>query len=219
MALGWPGVSVFVRRRGDMKAGVEHAMESTPFAVVAIASSAGGIAALQRVLGALPSDFPMPIVVVQHLDPRHETIIAEVIGRWAKLEAALVAAGDRARPATIHIAPPDRHLLVDPDGALTLSSSRLVNFVRPSADLLFESVADSYGSAALACVLTGSGWDGAAGAIAIKSHGGTVIVQDPELAEFSGMPQAAIDAGAADHVVPLEEIAPLMCGLVEVPTS
>lgn len=192
---------------------------SEPYAIVAIASSAGGISALGRVLGGLPADFPVPVVVVQHLDPRHETIIAEVIGRRTMLKTKLAAAGERVEPATIYIAPPNRHLLVDADGVLSLSGSELVHFVRPSADLLFESIAGSYGSAAVACVLTGSGSDGAMGASAIKARGGTVIVQDPASAEFKGMPRAAVESGTADLVLPLEEIADVIRGLVEATRS
>jgi two-component system, chemotaxis family, protein-glutamate methylesterase/glutaminase len=186
-----------------------------PYAIVALAASAGGITALSRVLGALPPEFGVPVVVVQHLDPRHQTVIAEVLGRRAKLPVRLGAEGDWPAPGTIYIAPPNHHLLVSQHGRLTLSSAELVNYVRPSADLLFESVAARYGPQAIACVLTGTGSDGAAGASAVKSRGGTVIVQDPELAEFRGMPEAAVTSGAADYILPLEEIAPVICGLTE----
>lgn len=186
-----------------------------PYGIVAVAASAGGITALGRVLGGLPKDFPVPVVVVQHLDPRHETIIADVLGRRTAAPVRLAAEGDLAEPGVIHIAPPNHHLLVTAQGTLTLSSSELVHFVRPSADLLFESVAASYGPAAIACVLTGTGSDGAMGATAVKSRGGTVIAEDPELAEFKGMPSAAVAAGAVDFVLPLDEIAPVIRTLVE----
>ena len=185
-----------------------------PFAIVAIASSAGGITALTRVLGGLPNGFPVPVVVVQHLDPRHTTVIADVLGRRTKMPVKLAREGEEAEPGTIYIAPPNRHLLIGADGVLTLSSSELVHFVRPSADLLFESVAGSYGPRAIACVLTGTGNDGAMGASAVKSRGGTVIAEDPELAEFKSMPEAAVAAGAVDFILPLDEIAQVICGLV-----
>lgn len=189
-----------------------------PYGIVAIAASAGGVTALSRVLGGLPQDFPVPVVVVEHLDPRHRTVIAEVLGRRAKLPTRLASQGERAEPGTIYIAPPDHHLLLGEDGTLTLSSSALVHFVRPSADLLFESVAGSYGPRAIACVLTGTGSDGAMGASAVKSRGGTVIAEDPELAEFRGMPDAVVATGAADYILPLDEIASVICGLVEART-
>jgi two-component system, chemotaxis family, protein-glutamate methylesterase/glutaminase len=186
-----------------------------PYGIVAIAASAGGITALGRVLGGLPAGFPVPVVVVQHLDPRHKTIIADVLGRRAKAQVVLARDGVQAEPGTIYVAPPNHHLLVEAEGVLVLSSSELVHFVRPSADLLFESVAGAYGPGAIACVLTGTGSDGAMGASAIKSRGGTVIAEDPDLAQFKGMPEAAIAAGAVDFILPLDEIASVICGLVE----
>ncbi|MFD9904424.1 chemotaxis protein CheB [Streptomyces sp. NPDC059063] len=184
------------------------------YAVVAIASSAGGIHGLRVLLGELGPDLPVPVLIVQHLDPRHRTVIAEVLSRRTPLNVKLAEQDERAEPGTIYIAPPDRHLLVGADGTLTLSSSALVHFVRPSADLLFESVAGAYGPRAIACVLTGTGSDGAMGAEAVKTRGGTVIAQDPETAEFRSMPEAAVGTGAVDFVLPLEEIAAVVRGLV-----
>jgi len=186
-----------------------------PYDIVAIAASAGGITALGHVLGGLPAGFPVPVVVVQHLDPRHKTIIAEVLGRRAKLPVVLAQDGVQAEPGTIYVAPPNHHLLVEAEGVLVLSSSELVHFLRPSADLLFESVAGAYGPRAIACVLTGTGSDGAMGASAVKSRGGTVIAEDPDLAEFKGMPEAVIAAGAVDFILPLDEIAAVIRALVE----
>ncbi len=143
-----------------------------PYEIVAIASSAGGITALSHVLAGLPPELPVPVLIVQHLDPRHETVIAEVLGRRAKMQVTLAAEGTRAEAGRVYIAPPDRHLLIGADQTLTLSSSPLVHFVRPSADLLFESVAGTHGPRAIACVLTGTGSDGAMGLSAVKSRGG-----------------------------------------------
>ncbi len=176
------------------------------FDVVALASSAGGIAAISHILESLPAGFPAAIVVVQHLDPRHRSLMAEILRRRTPLEVVQAAEGDRIRPGTVHIAPPDRHLLVNRDGSLSLSHSELVHFVRPSADLLFESVAASYGERAIAVVLTGTGSDGSLGVGAIKKMGGTVIAQDQESAEFFGMPAATIKSGHADFILRLDEI-------------
>ncbi len=176
------------------------------FDVVALASSAGGIAAISHILESLPAGFPAAIVVVQHLDPRHRSLMAEILRRRTPLEVVQAAEGDRIRPGTVHVAPPDRHLLVNRDGSLSLSQSELVHFVRPSADLLFESVAASYEERAIAVVLTGTGSDGSLGIGAIKKMGGTVIAQDQESAEFFGMPAAAIKSGHADFILRLDEI-------------
>lgn len=156
----------------------------------------------------------MPVVVVQHLDPRHATVIADVLGRRTPLSVKLAEQGERLEAGTVYIAPPDHHLLVGTDGEVTLTRDAAVNFVRPSADLLFESVAESYGDRAIACVLTGTGRDGATGVKAVHARGGTVIVQDPTTADFPGMPQAAVETGVVDRVLPLEDIGAAVCDLI-----
>jgi two-component system chemotaxis response regulator CheB len=184
------------------------------FEIVALAASAGGLNALTEVLAALPRDFPAALVVVQHLDPRHRSLMAEILGNRISLRVAEAREGDRLEPGVVFIAPPNRHLLVNPDGTLSVSQSELVNFVRPSADLLFESTAATYRERAIAVVLSGSGRDGAMGVKAIKKVGGTVIVQDQKTSEFSGMPEAARQTGVVDFVLPLQEIAPALQTLV-----
>lgn len=177
------------------------------FDVVALASSAGGLNALNMVLSGLPAEFPAAIVVVQHLDPRHKSLMADILNRRTSLRVREAGNGDVLAPGTVYIAPPDRHLLVNPDGTLSLSQSELVHFVRPSADLLFESVAASYKDRVIAVVLTGTGSDGSMGVRAVKKMGGTVIVQDEPTSQFFGMPHASIRTGCVDFVLPLDEIA------------
>lgn len=184
------------------------------FDIVALAASAGGLAALSKVLSALPANFPAGIVVVQHLDPRHRSLIAEIIDQRTPLPVQEAAEGDQLSPGHVYIAPPDYHLLVNSTGCLSLTHTEPVHFVRPSADRLFESVAASYKQRAIAVVLTGSGHDGAAGIQAIKKMGGTVIAQDKETSEFFGMPEAAIQTGCVDFVLPLPAIAPALILLV-----
>lgn len=185
------------------------------FEVLAAASSAGGIYALRELLGSLPAEFPVPILIVQHLDPHHRTVIADVIGRCTPLRVKLAEAGEAIRAGVVYLAPPDRHLLLNPDRSVKLSEAPLVHFVRPSADLLFGSVAEVYGTGVIACLLTGTGQDGAAGVRAVKAAGGTVIVQDPASAEFPGMPRAGIATGDVDLILPLSEIAEAVLGLCE----
>ena len=184
------------------------------FDLVAIASSAGGLRALTEVLSSLTADFPASIAVVQHLDPRHRSLMADILNRKSRLPIKQAEEGDRVEPGSVFIAPPDRHLLVNADGRLSLSRAELVHFVRPSADLLFESTAAAYRERAIAVVLSGSGSDGAMGVKAIKKMGGTVIVQDQQSSEFSGMPEAARQTGIVDFVLPLQEIAPALQTLV-----
>jgi two-component system chemotaxis response regulator CheB len=184
------------------------------FDVVAIAASAGGISALQTVLAELPEDFPVPILVVQHLDPRHRSLLAEILSRRCRLAVAEAREGDALRPGHVYIAPPNQHLLVNSDETLTLSQSELVHFVRPSADLLFESLAGSHQDRVVAVVLTGTGTDASMGVQAVKKMGGTVVAQDEASSEFFGMPGSAIATGDVDFVLPLSDIGPALVTLV-----
>jgi two-component system chemotaxis response regulator CheB len=184
------------------------------FDIVALAASAGGLTALIEVLSDLPINFRVPIVVVQHLDPRHPSLMAEILGRRTPLKVIQAKQGDQLIPGVVYIAPPNNHLLVNSDGTASLSQSEMVHFLRPSADLLFESVAASYKERTIAVVLTGTGSDGAMGVEAIKKMGGTVIVQDDKSAEFAGMPSSAIKTGDVDFVLPLAEISSALITLV-----
>lgn len=179
-----------------------------------MAASAGGLTALSRILSAIPAEFPAAILVLQHLDPRHRSLMADILCRRTPLPVKQAQEGDRLCPGTVYIAPPAVHLLVNTDGTLSLSHTELVHFVRPSADLLFESVAASYRDRAIAVVLTGTGSDGNMGVKAIKKMGGTVIAQDQKSSEFFGMPGAAIHTGAVDFMLALDEIAPALVSLV-----
>lgn len=188
-------------------------MNSKVSAVVAIAASAGGLHALVQILSALPADFPAAGLVVQHLDPRHRSLLAEILGRSTALHVEQAKEGDRLRAGTFYIAPPNHHMTLNPDDAVCLSSGQPVHFVRPAADVLFESVATSCGDRAIAVVLTGTGCDGADGVRAVKQHGGTVIAQDEATSEFFAMPSAAIRTGCVGLVLPLQEIAPRLMAL------
>jgi two-component system chemotaxis response regulator CheB len=173
--------------------------------VVAIGTSAGGLNALSQVLRSLPRSFPSSIVVVQHLSPTHKSWMADLLGRSTRLFVKQAEHNEIMLPGPVYVAPPDEHLLVGP-GKIQLAHSQLVHFSRPSIDLLFESVAGTYGSRAIAVVLSGSGRDGATGIRAIKEAGGATIAQKPDEAEFPPMPAAAIETGCIDFVVPLEKI-------------
>jgi two-component system chemotaxis response regulator CheB len=184
------------------------------FDIVAFAASAGGVFALTETLGKLPGDFPATIVVVQHLDPRHRSLMPQIFGRRSNLPVYQAIEGMHVEPGNVYLAPPDRHLLINRDGSVSLTQTELVNFVRPSADLLFESVAAAYGERAIAVVLTGAGKDGSMGVTAIKKKGGTVIVQDEATSEFFGMPSAAIRTGTVDFVLSIDEIPGALLTLV-----
>jgi two-component system chemotaxis response regulator CheB len=187
---------------------------SPAFEIVAIAASAGGLTALTTVVRGLPPNFEAAVAVVQHLDPRHRSLMPQIIARRATLPVDEARDGMDVEPGHIYLAPPDRHLLINRDRTISLTQTELVNFVRPSGDLLFESVAAAYGERAIAVVLTGTGHDGSMGVAAIKKRGGTVIVQDELSSEFFGMPSSAIKTGTVDFVLAIDEIAPALETLV-----
>lgn len=198
----------------------EHALSeqvtknNIDFNLVAIAASAGGLKAISEVLSAIPADFPAAITLVQHLHPNHPSQMAEILNYHISIKSKQAENGDLLRPGMVYIAPPNKHLLVNPDGTISLTHTELVHFVRPSADLMFESVAASFKQRAIAVVLTGTGIDGAMGIQAIKEKGGRTLAQDPASCEASGMPQAAIDTNSIDWVLPLNKIATKLISLV-----
>jgi two-component system, chemotaxis family, protein-glutamate methylesterase/glutaminase len=183
------------------------------FDVVAIGASAGGVEALHVLVEALPVDFLAAVLIVQHMDPRHRSMLAGLLARRCRLRVKQATNGEPVRPGTVYIAQPDAHLLVR-EGRLVLTDTKLVHFSRPSIDLLFESVADSYGDRAISVILSGSGVDGADGTRAVKAKGGTTIVQSPASAAHGGMPRAARATGCVDVTLPLEEIGPAIVNLV-----
>jgi len=184
------------------------------FDVVALASSAGGLSALSQILAELPGDLPAAVVVIQHLDPRHRSLMADILARRTELKVKEAEDHDRLVTGAVFVAPPNHHLLVTSAATLSLTQTELVHFVRPSADLLFESVAASFRDRVIAVVLTGTGTDGAMGLAAVKKMGGTVIAQDRSSSEFFGMPSAAIESGNVDFVLRLEEISSALATLV-----
>jgi two-component system chemotaxis response regulator CheB len=180
------------------------------YELVAIGASWGGLHALETVLGGLPDDFRIPIAVAQH---RAADSGRGALTRMLSLRSGLdvVEAGDKdpIEAGRVYLAPPDYHLLVEPDG-FALSIDELVQHSRPSIDVLFESAADTFGERAIAVILTGANADGACGVQRVKRRGGVTIVQDPQTAAKRTMPDAAIATGAVDHVAPLERIGPLL---------
>ena len=176
---------------------------------MAVGASAGGLHALGRLLAPLEPEFPASILLVQHLDPKHKSLLSVLLARFTRLRVKEAEHGELLLPGVVYIAPPDEHLLAGP-GTVQLAHSQLVHYSRPSIDLLFESVAGTYGTRAIGIVLSGSNSDGSAGARAMKEAGGIILAQDPEEAEFSVMPRSAIRTGCVDHVLKLEQMAAVM---------
>ena len=173
--------------------------------IVVIGTSAGGLKALEKILGGLPVGFPLPIVAVQHRS-RESDALAAVIRSLVSLPVVEAEDKEPITTPNVYIAPPDYHLLLEP-GGLALSTDEPVSFSRPSIDVLFESAADAYGPAVLAVLLTGANQDGTRGLARVRAVGGATIAQDPRTAESPEMPATAIASGVVDRVLPLGEIA------------
>lgn len=177
------------------------------YSIVAIGSSWGGLAAMSTLLGGLPGDFSLPIVVVQHRSSDSDRLLAELLQDTTDLTVSEVEDKDPLTAGTVHIAPANYHVLID-DGMLSLTLEEPVRFSRPSIDVMFTSAADAYGSGAIGVVLTGANEDGAHGLSYIVKRGGRGLVQDPRSAEIAVMPQAALKAVPSAEVLPLERLAP-----------
>jgi two-component system chemotaxis response regulator CheB len=179
--------------------------------VVAIGTSTGGPNALAEVFGALPAELPVPVVIVQHMPPMFTRLLADRLSAQFPVKVEEGRAGGTLRAGHGWIAPGDYHMILVRDGLqvrLLVHQDPPENSCRPAADVLFRSVAQTFGSGALAVVLTGMGQDGLRGSEAIKAAGGQVIVQDEASSVVWGMPGYIARAGLADKVLPLPMIGP-----------
>jgi two-component system chemotaxis response regulator CheB len=173
--------------------------------VVGVCGSTGAPQVLAGLLAALPADYPIPILIVQHISPGFTDGLVRWLDGLAVLPVGIAADGARPRPGA-WIAPEGAHLELAASGRLRLDTCTVAGRHRPSGDVLFESIATAAGAAGVAVVLSGMGRDGAAGAAAVRRHGGLVIAQDEESSAIFGMPKAAIERGA-DLVLAPDEIA------------
>ena len=183
--------------------------------VVAIASSRGGIKALQEVLGNIPANFTGSIIIVQHLSALFKSHLANVLGRHTSLEVKEATPGAKLLSGMVYVAPPDNHVIVNQDGTISLSHAPKEHFVRPSAEYTFKSLANSYQEKAIAVVLTGYDGDGKQGVKVIKAKGGKVIAQDKATSTTFDMPESAIKTGCVDFILPIEKIADAIISLIE----
>ena len=172
------------------------------FPVVGIGASAGGLEACTKLLGALPSDNGLAFILVQHLDPTHESMMAELLAHRTSMTVVQATNGMQLAPQHLYIIPPGSYLSVS-KGALHLSQPEARHGARLPFDFLLRSLAEEYGERAICVILSGTGADGSLGLKAIKEKGGLVIAQDPDEAAFDGMPRSAILTGAVDLVLQL----------------
>jgi len=156
--------------------------------LVVVGASAGGIEALGVLVGSLGEDFAAPVVLAQHLDPRRPSHLASILERKSKLPIVTVLEPTLLERGKVYVVPSNQHVVIH-DGTVGLEADH-GNRPRPSVDLLLSTAAESYGDRLFAVILTGSGSDGAAGAVDVKSAGGTVIIQNPATAAHPSMPQA-----------------------------
>lgn len=187
-----------------------------PQAVV-IGASAGAVEALSQILPAIPAQFLAPVIVVVHLPPDQDSMLPNLFRRRCSLNVVEAEDQEPLLPGTIYFAPPDYHLLVESTVQLALSSDEPVMYSRPSIDVLFESAADVFREGLAGVVLTGGNGDGAAGLRQIVAANGIAIVQDPETAFMSDMPEAAIRACPAARRMTLEGIGAYFANLVPMP--
>lgn len=176
------------------------------FQALVIGCSAGGLEALRLVLGALPADLDIAVIIVAHASPDSGNLLPNVLSKFCRLPVSEARERERIELRHIDIAPPNYHLLVEPDRSFALSVDERVCFVRPSIDVLFISAADVYRNHLIGVILTGANNDGARGLKAVKAAGGFTLVQDPSEAYAETMPKAAIELGAAERVSSLAQL-------------
>jgi two-component system chemotaxis response regulator CheB len=178
--------------------------------IVSIGTSTGGPKALQEIIPKLPKDFPVPIVIAQHMPPNFTKPFAERLDQLSQLSVKEAEEGETIKPGIVYIAPGRGHMRLKRRGIETLvniSEDKEEFIYRPSVDALMLSVADCFPGRSLGVILTGMGNDGAKGCKKIKENGGRIFAQNEESCVVYGMPRAVIEAGIADKVVPLEEMA------------
>src|SRR6266481_4973166 len=182
------------------------------YRLIVIGTSLGGFQALKTVLGDLPEDFPLPIVVVQHRSFEDSELLVPLLAQHVRMP--VVEADDKLeiKEGQIFVGPSNYHVLID-DAHLALSTDAPVLRARPSIDVLFESAAECFGQGVLGVLLTGMSRDGTAGLKRIRECGGFTVVQDPLTAQGRIMPEAAIESAVADRILPLESISSFLVDL------
>ena len=185
------------------------------FPVVALVSSAGGLDALSRVLGPLPSTFPAAVIALQHTSPTGPAHLAAILERRTALPVRFARDGDPLAPGQVLVIPPAAHMLIGTDAVVRLIDTGNLPPARPSADLLLCTLAVALGPRAVAVVLTGGGSDGSLGAQAMHAFGGHVLVQDEASSQQYGMPGATVDADSPGRPHPLDDIAKDLVALLQ----
>ncbi len=185
------------------------------YKAILIGASAGSLKIITNILTALPKDFTIPILIVQHRRNGADGIMAELLNDHSQLRVKEADEKEKIRAGTVYLAPPNYHLLLEPDLTLTLTIDERVNYARPSIDVLFETAAESCKEKIIGIICSGGNTDGAFGLQQIKLNKGITIVQNPETAEVKSMPLAAIQAANPDYILSPEEISSLLLTIHE----
>src|SRR5271157_3784889 len=183
------------------------ASKTAEFPVVAIGASAGGLDACRKLLDALPGVNGMAFIIVQHLDPSHDSMMVDLLAGHTSMPVLLATDGMRIGRERVYVIPPGVYLSADDKGALRLSKPQARHGARLPFDFLLNSLAREYGARTVCVVLSGTGADGSLGLKAVKAKGGLVIAQDVSEADYDGMPRSAIATGAVDLVLRAAKIA------------
>jgi len=205
-----------IKRKTHAAGGTVSTVVVTPHRIncVVIAASTGGPKALSQLCAALPGDFPVPIVLVQHNSSGFDRGFAQWLDGYTSLDVHLAEEWIIPSRGSLYVAPTDKHLMLEKSGFL-FDDGVPVNNQKPAADILFKSAAELYGESLVSVVLTGMGCDGADGTRYVKQAGGTTIAQDEASSMIYGMPQAAAESGFVDMVLPLGAIAEQLVSLIK----
>ena len=177
-----------------------------PYNAIVIGTSAGGIEALKTILKKISKPLPLPIIIVQHLSPRHESYLPAILSHESGHHVKEVDEKEKLVKGWVYVAPPNYHVIIEKDGTLSLTVEKRVSYARPSIDLLFESAADAYREKLIGVILTGANHDGASGMKCIKDYGGHTVVQEPKGAYAAQMPSSALGKITPDAILDLESI-------------
>ena len=188
------------RRRSSKRRGSPLVRDSFP--VVGLGASAGGLDAARRLLAALPASTGMAFILIQHLDPTHASMMVDLLAGHTPMPVQQAADGMPLEREHVYLIPPGTYLSIGA-GALRLSEPRERHGARLPFDFFLRSLAEELGERAICVILSGTGGDGSLGLKAVKEKGGLVIVQDPDDAEYDGMPRSAMLTGAVDLVLPV----------------
>ncbi len=188
---------------------MREATANLPISIVGIGASAGGLEAIREMLSTAPKDCPMAFVIVQHLDPHHESMLAELVGRATSLKVRQIAGDECVEPGNVYIIPPGFGLGIE-GTRLVLKDFAQPRGLRRPIDDFFDELGREQGENAACVILSGTGADGTSGLRAIKEYGGLCVVQEPETARYDGMPLSAMGTGLVDLICPVEDIVPAL---------